>query len=92
MDFCFSWKENTRYAEYYATRRNLKPISAFSDIADMADGADIADGADDTAALPALPHLLFADCSDEFLKVERFEVRYILEVACTVCGEGRGEH
>ena len=58
----------------------------------MADGAYIADGADDTAALPALPHLLFADCSDEFLKVERFEVRYILEVACTVCGEGRGEH
>ena len=45
----------------------------------MADGAYIADGADDTAALPALPHLLFADCSDEFLKVERFEVRYVFE-------------
>ncbi len=50
-----------RYAEYYATRRNLKPISAFRDIADIADGADY------TAALPALPHLLLADGGDEFL-------------------------
>ena len=58
----------------------------------MADGAYIADGADDTAALPALPHLLFADCSDEFLKVERFEVRYILEVTGAEGGQGRGEH
>ena len=36
--------------------------------------------------------LLLADCGDEFLEVERLEVGYILEVACTEGGQGGGEH
>jgi hypothetical protein len=36
--------------------------------------------------------LLLADCSDEFLQIEWFEVGYVLEIAGAQCSQGRGEH
>ena len=39
-----------------------------------------------------LEQLLLADCGDEFLEVERFEVGYVLKAAGIQSLQGRGEH
>ena len=39
-----------------------------------------------------LEQLLFADCGDEFLEIERFEVRYVFESFFFVCSHGWLEH
>lgn len=40
----------------------------------------------------SLKQLLLADGSDKFLKIERLEVGYILEVSGAVGGKGWGQH
>ena len=41
---------------------------------------------------PVLEQFLFADCCDEFLEVERFEICDVFEVSFAECLDGRGEH